>query len=128
MTYHVGANPFGPARSGTLTVAGRPFTVEQLGTPPNGLVTAGAMAHLASGGGWKTTFTLVNNGSATAQTRLSFTSSTGANLTLPVTFPQTGSGPILASTLERDLNAGETVIFEWEGPITQDAYSGEADH
>jgi sugar lactone lactonase YvrE len=124
VTYRVQSNASGSARSGTLTIAGRPFNLEQLGVPP--LISGGSMAHIASGGGWKTTFTLVNNGATTAQFRLVFTSDSGTELTLPLSFPQTGVGPVLASTLERSLQPGATLIVECEGPVTQDTQQGAA--
>ncbi len=112
------------ARAGTIKVAGSTFTVDQLG---HGLVSVGTMAQVASGGGWKTTFTLVNNGSAPALARLNFRGGTGAELILPLTFPQTGAGPLLASALERTLNAGATLVIESEGPATQDTQQGWAE-
>ncbi len=126
VTYQVLSNALGPARSGTMTIAGRPFNLEQLGTAPAGLISGGSMAQVASGGGWKTTFTLVNNGATAAQFRLVLTSDSGTELTLPLSFPQTGIGPVLASTLERTLNPGATLIIECEGPVTQDTQQGAA--
>ena len=67
VNYQVLTNTTGVPRSTPITVAGLAFTVEQLGP---GLVSAGSMAQVASGGGWKTTFTLVNNDSAAAMARL----------------------------------------------------------
>jgi sugar lactone lactonase YvrE len=124
LTYKVGANSVGPARSGTITVAGRPFIIEQLGSVPAGLGTVGTLSHIASGGGWKTILTLVNNGAAVASVRLNFVADTGTELTLPLTFPQAGTGPIMASVIERTLNPGATLVVECDGPVNQDTQQG----
>ncbi|MCX6594263.1 MAG: hypothetical protein NTZ56_22340 [Acidobacteria bacterium] len=121
--YSVIAN-FGASRNGILTVAGRPFTVEQLGVSAVPLSAAGTLGQVASGGGWRTTFTFLNTGTASAVLRLSFVSDPGTELTLPLSFPQTGTGPILASTLERTLAPGGLLVIDCEGPITQDTQQG----
>jgi hypothetical protein len=80
-----------------------------------------SLAHLASGGHWKTTITLTNTGTTWAQVHLQFIDDNGHPLTLPLSFPQTNSGPslppgggrpvvlpgtpLLASTLDRTLNS-----------------------
>ncbi|HEX8986001.1 MAG TPA: hypothetical protein VF767_11225, partial [Bryobacteraceae bacterium] len=51
----------------------------------------GSMAQVASGGGWQTTFTLVNTGSTTAEATLKFFGDTGAALQLPLAFLQSGN-------------------------------------
>lgn len=81
------------SRVGTIAVAGLTFTVEQYGTSGPDVVAVGSMPQIASGGGWKTTITLVNNGTSCAMSRLTFTADDGSKLTLPVNFPQTPGGP-----------------------------------
>ena len=48
----------------------------------------GAMAHMASGGGWQTTLTLVNTGASAATAKLNFFGDNGSALSLPLSFPQ----------------------------------------
>jgi hypothetical protein len=52
---------------------------------------SGSMAHVASGGGWQTTFTLANTGTASAQAKLSFFDNNGNPLALPLTFEDSGA-------------------------------------
>ena len=69
----------------------------------------GEVAHVASGGGWQTTFTLLNAGSAAAQAQLSFFDEAGNPLALPLSYPQT-SRAITASTFNETIAAGSTLI------------------
>ena len=123
VTYQVAANT-GAARSGSLTVAGLPFTVDQSGTVV-GLVSAGSMAQVASGGLWNTTMTLVNTGAAAAQVWLNFFADDGSALLLPLTFPQTSSTtPLLASTLNETITAGAELVIQTAGTATQATQEG----
>ena len=117
VTYQVAANS-GAGRSGTLTIAGLTFTVEEASTSIQGLSSAGSMAQLASGGGqWTTTITLLNTGTVPAEARLNFFDDNGNPLSLPLTFPQSPSsaGPLLASTLDRTVNSGAALLIETAG-------------
>lgn len=77
-----------------------------------GFTNAGSAAHLASGGTWETTITLVNTGSTAAQARLNFFDDMGNPLTLPLTFPQSPIGPLLASTIDRTLGASAEIVIK----------------
>jgi hypothetical protein len=127
VTYRVVANP-GAARSGTITVAGQSFAVEQVAASTAGLTFAGSMAHLVSGGTWKTTITLVNTGATPAQARLNFFDNSGNALPLPfdVRASEFNPGPLLASTLDRTLNAGATLVLETASLDGQAAQEGSA--
>lgn len=123
LTYRLLSNP-GATRTGTLTIGGLPFRIEQLGVLPAGLVSIGTMPQVASGGGWKTTFSFTNIGETVAEMRLILTGDSGTSLTLPLMLPQTSVGPLLAETLERTLKPSEVLVVECEGPVTQDAQQG----
>ena len=69
----------------------------------------GSMAQVASGGGWQTTFTLVNTGTSSAQVELSFFDNNGIALSLPLTFVQSGAA-MTASTLSQTIAAGATLL------------------
>jgi hypothetical protein len=88
--------------------------------------TAGSIAHFASGGGWKTTYTLVNPGASAATAQLNFFDDNGAPLALPVSFPQTSSTTQTVSTVQQTLAAGATLIVETEGPASLDSVTGSA--
>ena len=79
------------------------------------IVYNGFMPHLASGGGWKTTIVLLNNGSASAQARLNFFDDHGLALPLPLTFPQ-GMLAATSDTFNATLMPGAEVILESQGP------------
>ena len=59
----------------------------------------GAMAHIASGDGWQTTFTLVNTGASAAMATLNFYGDNGSAVSLPLSFPQ-GAAPTSATERE----------------------------
>jgi hypothetical protein len=89
--------------------------VEQASASTTGFNSGGSMAQVVSGSGWKTSVTLVNTGTAPAQIRLEFFDNSGAAMQLPLTSPQVSSaGPLLASTLDRTINGGATLILETE--------------
>jgi len=58
LTYQVTANT-GPWQSGTFTLAGSAFNVEEASATVKGLAASGSMAQLAEADGWNTTITLV---------------------------------------------------------------------
>lgn len=137
LTYQVAANT-GADRASSIQIAGNTFAIEQVSTTLAGASVAGSMAQIASAGGWKMTITLVNSGTATKQLRLNFFDNSGNPLLLPLTFPQGGAaqlpgsvpdhskaaatpsaGPLLASTLDRSLNAGASLVIETTGPDAQ---------
>ena len=81
------------------------------------LAYAGSMAHLASGGGWKTTVILLNNGAAQAQAQVSFFDDSGNPLTLPLTFPQGATIATLSiATVNQTIPAGGELVIESQGP------------
>jgi hypothetical protein len=124
VTYQVAANA-GGALSGSLTIAGLLFTVEQASATATGLVSAGSMAQLASGGLWNTTITLVNTGTTAEEAVLDFFDDNGNALPLPLTFPQTAStAPLLASTLDRMIGAGAELVIQTAGTASQTTQDG----
>jgi len=76
----------------------------------------GSMAQIASGGGWKTTMTLVNLGATSATAKLCFFNDAGAPLTLDLTFPAVaGGGKVTGTSIERTISAGASLVIESEG-------------
>ena len=75
----------------------------------------GALAHIATGGGWETGFTLVNTGSSSAQFTLSFSDEkTGVGLPLGLIFPQSGAAQTSASVTQT-LAAGASLLVQTHG-------------
>jgi hypothetical protein len=71
----------------------------------------GAMAHIAVGAGWQTTFTLVNTGVTPAAASLSFFGDDGSAASLPLSFPQTGAAST-ANNVNQSIPAGGSLIVE----------------
>jgi streptogramin lyase len=120
-----GTIEFDTPPGGQISVLGIRFS------PPNNALTTipalanvgvggGSIAHLASGGdGWQTTFVLVNTGTSAAQATLSFfADQTGSPLSLPLSFPQFGSGTTtMAPSVTRTLAAGATLLIVSSGSV-----------
>ncbi len=89
--------------------------------------TGGFMAHLASGGGWETTFVLVNTGTSAAQAQLNFFDDNGNPLPLPLTFPQAG-GPAstTASSVLQSVGANASLWIQSTGPAGSSLLTGSA--
>ena len=120
VTFAVAANTTGAARSGSVTIAGQVFTVEQASSSAAGLSLAGSMPQVASAGGWDTSLTLVNLGTAPGEALLNLYANDGSPLTLPFTFPQQPSlGTVLSSSLDENLDAGATLVLDTTGPASQ---------
>ena len=83
------------------------------------------MAQVASGGGWQTTFTLVNTGTSSAQAQLSFFDDNGNALALPLTFVQSGSATT-ASMVSQTIAAGATLVVLTQGSNTGASVVGSA--
>ncbi len=96
----------GPARTANLTIGGQVFRILQEATPPVGMTAVGSLAHLTSGGGWRSDVTLVNGGQTPATARLDFFDDNGLGLQLPWTFPESffTQAPIQAASFETILN------------------------
>jgi len=118
-----GTIEFDTPAGGQISVLGLRFT------PPNNALTTipalanvgtdgGSIAHLASGGdGWQTTFVLVNTGSSSAPATLSFfDDQTGAPLSLPLAFLQSGGGTTMTvPSYTTQLAAGATLLIVSSG-------------
>jgi virginiamycin B lyase len=78
---------------------------------------SGSTAHLVSGGGWKTTFTITNGGGATAGVEIKFFGDNGDPLVLPISSPLQPGATTNTSTISLPLPAHFTVVLETEaGP------------
>ncbi|MEQ1884108.1 MAG: hypothetical protein ABL967_03545 [Bryobacteraceae bacterium] len=125
VTYQVGNNG-GLARSATLTIGTLSFAVEQQAASVNGLIAAGALAHVTSQGTWNFTLDAVNLGPTDSTVRFNFSDNSGDSLPLPLTFPQVTSAPgaTQAATLDRTLSPNAQVILQSTGPDSAAALIG----
>ncbi len=114
--------------SGSFTIAGTTFTVEQQAPSIPGLSFLGSMPHLAAENGWNTTFTLVNKSAAPLEVRSSFFDDNGIPLTLPLTLPQQppAAGPLVGASLDQTLAANASFILEASGPASAPLAQGSA--
>jgi hypothetical protein len=74
--------------AGTTGSGSFQLTIQQ---PSTGLSRIGSFAQFASGGGWKSTITLINLSAVTVNAQVNLYSDNGSPITLPLTFPQFGS-------------------------------------
>jgi len=102
------------------TTASRALTLGVNSPVPGDITpTGGSMAHFAAGGGWQTTFTFVNIGSAAADLRLNFFDDNGNPAVLPLVFPPSSSGPQSVATLDRTLNPNYELLIQTQRPASQ---------
>lgn len=79
----------------------------------------GSASQIASGGGWKTTLTLINMASGSNSVKFAFRMDDGRPLTLPLAITQRGASEnATASSLDRTLDAGATLLVESEAPVS----------
>ena len=74
----------------------------------------GGMAHIVSGGGWRSIFTVVNTGTTAANITLSFFDDGGNPLSLPLTFLQNGN-LVTASKVSQAVAAGASLVIQAQG-------------
>jgi hypothetical protein len=117
VSFTIAANT-GAARSGTITINGQTFTISQESTS-SGLSDAGSMSQIAAGGGWDTSLTLIDLGTASTEARIDFWGDTGSALVLPFTFPQqTFTGTMLGATLDQILNPHGQFVINTAGSLS----------
>src|SRR5260370_31334000 len=119
---------FATPLSGNISALGLRANGSALTTLPvlaNVTAGGGSMAQVASGGGWQTTFTLVNTGTSLAQAQLSFFDNNGNALSLPVTLVQSGN-LITDSTITQPIAAGAALVVLSQGSNTGPAVVGSA--
>ncbi|MBI2680191.1 MAG: hypothetical protein HYX25_04185 [Candidatus Solibacter usitatus] len=110
----------------TVLNAGR--EIQFIQTDPNTVISgsatrqfspAGVLSHIASGGFWKTTITLVSLKPSPNEVRVSFRAENGAPLTLPLSVTLQGaSTPVTASSVDRTIPPGGTLVIETEAPLS----------
>ena len=81
------------------------------------LVTSGGMlAHLTSGGGWETSFAVVNLGPASTSMSLNFFGDSGSPLNLPLTFPQGALAPASVPSVNQTLGSNAMLLLDTNPP------------
>jgi hypothetical protein len=126
-TIEIDTPGFGSTTPGQISVLGIRYT------PPGTLTTVpalanvgtvgGSVAHVASGGGWQSTFVLVNTGTSAAQAYLNFLDDNGNPLALPLTFPQSG-GTSMGASVTQNIAAGASLWVQSAGALTDPLLTG----
>ena len=89
---------------------------------------SGIISQIASGGGWKTTITLINPGAAQSLARINLYAGDGTPLQLPLTITQGGSSvSVVGAVVDRTIQPGGTLIIESEAGVSTTSASGSAD-
>jgi hypothetical protein len=91
-----------------------------------GMNLIGSMPHIAAAENWTTSFTLVNSSLFSAQARLSLFDDGGMPLPVQFTFPQSGSGALLASSLDRTIIPSASLVINGGGPASVPVQVGSA--
>jgi uncharacterized protein (TIGR03118 family) len=78
------------------------------------LTRIGSFAQLASGGGWKTSMTLINLSANTVNAQINLYADNGTASTLPVTFPQYGSSSAMSS-MSVTVGPNDSVVIQSGG-------------
>jgi hypothetical protein len=76
----------------------------------------GSLAHLTSGGGWETSFALVNLGPASTSMSLNFFGDSGSPLNLPLTFPQGALAPTSVPSVNQRLGSNAMLLLDTNPP------------
>jgi hypothetical protein len=103
--------------SGRITVLGLRANGGALTSVPalaDVTIGGGSIAQVASGGGWQTTFTLVNTGTSSSQAQLRFFDNNGNPLALPLILVQSGTA-MTTSTISQTIAAGATLLILTQG-------------
>ncbi|MGA3019207.1 MAG: hypothetical protein ABSF62_18950 [Bryobacteraceae bacterium] len=123
-----GTVEFDTPQNGRISVLGLRANGAAITTLPvlaNVGTTGGALAHVASGGGWQTIFTVVNTGTASANATLSFFADDGSRLSLPLSFPQT-STTATETSVNHTIPAGATLVIGTQGQPSGASVTGSA--
>jgi len=121
IVYSSGANPSLQGQKLTIrltgNVVGAQAVFDKVSLDATPTVISSSLVQIASGGGWKTTITLVNVSALPISVTLAFWVDNGQPLSLPYTVFQSGrSTSGTGSSLGRTINPGTRVLIETEAP------------
>jgi hypothetical protein len=86
---------------------------------PAGPTRTGVLSQVASGGGWKTSFYLINTSGSSVSVVVNFWSNSGTALTLPLTVTQVGGPQVSnASSISETVAPNATVLIESDSQAT----------
>ncbi len=80
---------------------------------------SGVISQIASGGGWKTTISLINPGNAQATVRVNLYADDGTPLQLPLVITQSGqSVTVVGAVVDRTIPPGATLLIDSEAAVS----------
>jgi probable HAF family extracellular repeat protein len=98
--------------AGTFSYGEAAAAFGYVATPPGVPIRAGVLSHIATGGGWDTTITLINTSSTQAEATVRFFAGDGSALQLPLEVTQKGSTqPFRGSRLERVMDPNTSLLI-----------------
>jgi len=96
----------------TVAYAGDSHFAPRTATATHNVTNGGALAHLTSGGGWQTSFALVNLGPNSASMALNFFGDSGTPLNLPLTFPQGALAPVSVPSVNQIMGSNQLLLLD----------------
>ncbi len=106
------------AKTLTVAYAGDGHFAARTTTATHLVTNGGALSHLTSGGGWETSFAVVNLGAASASMSLNFFGDSGSPLDLALTYPQSSAAPANVSTVSQILGSNQMLLLDTNPPGT----------
>ena len=100
----------------TVAYAGDGHFAPRTATATHLVTNGGALAHLTSGGGWETTFAIVNLGPASTSMSLNFFGDSGSPLNLPITYPQGSAAPANVPSVNQTLGSNAMLLLDTNPP------------
>ena len=100
----------------TVAYAGDGHFAPRTATATHNVTSGGALAHLTSGGGWETSFAVVNLGPASTAMSLNFFGDSGSPLNLPLTFPQGSLAPATVTSVNQTLSSNAMLLLDTNPP------------
>jgi len=99
--------------------------IRRIAAVPGALTRAGSYAQVASGGGWKTTMTLINSSAVNVDAQIDLYADSGSPMTMTLAF-QPSASIITASSFRLTLSPNESIVVETE-PSGSSVAAGWAD-
>jgi hypothetical protein len=131
IVYSTGANPTLIGQTLGIRLTGNApgqadFDKISLDASPTGI--SSSISQIASGAGWKTALTIINFSAGPNSLTVSFHGDDGSPLILPLVVTQLGGvQSATASSVNRTLGAGATLLIESEGPASSSILVGWAE-
>ena len=102
----------------TVAYAGDGHFAPRTQTASHVVTNGGSLAHLTSGGGWETSFAVVNLGPASTAMSLNFFGDSGSPLNLPLTSSQGSLAPSSVTSVNQTLGSNALLVLDTNSPAS----------